>query len=193
MNVEIAISPLDLDPLTRPYYGQWDAYAIAQLAPLAKRTDCYDPKFYKAPASSDELIGAFQYVKCGLFIPPGSLIYGFFNPALVSTSLPASYNVQIRDMNIRDANGNPHEFYDEPVPNTFLGNYKPTYLTADALQTTGLVASFPSLLPAVHPVIGDGLFEFEFWDTLGGNVAALGGASQRLELVIGCLVPKGVC
>ena len=54
--IEIPISPLELDPLTRSYWGQWDAYSIGQLAPLAKN-QCYKPKFYKAPASQDELIG----------------------------------------------------------------------------------------------------------------------------------------
>ena len=58
--IEIPISPLELDPLTRSYWGQWDAYTIGQLAPLAKN-QCYKPKFYKAPASGDELIGAYQY------------------------------------------------------------------------------------------------------------------------------------
>jgi len=190
--IELALSPLQWDPLTRDYYGQWDAYSIAQIAELAKRTDCYTLKFYKAPASQDELIGAFQYVACGLHIPPGSLIFGFYLPAQPSTSLPGSYNVQITDMNLRDRDGNPHQFFDEPIPSVFLGNYKPSYLTADPLQTSGLISSFPSLLPAIHPVTGDGLFQLEFWDTLGGD-SGPAGSSQRIELVIGCFVPKEKC
>lgn len=181
--IEIALSPLELDALTRPYYGQWDPLAIAQLAPLAKRTDCYTIKFYKAPASSDELIPAYGYVAAGLHITPGSLIFGFFLPALVSTSNPPSFNVQITDVALE------HTFWDEPVPSIFLGNYKPSYLTADALQTAGLVASFPSLFTTPHPVTGDGLFLFEFWDTTGGT-AGPAGSAQRLELVIGVLEPK---
>jgi hypothetical protein len=181
--IELALSPLEQDPLTRPYYGQWDAYAIAQLAPLAKRIDCYTIKFYKAPASADELIPAYGYVACGLHLPPGGIIFGFFLPALVSTSNPPAYNVQITDLNLN------HKFWDEPVPSIFLGNYKPEYLTADALQTAGLVSSFPSLWDAPHPVVGDGLFLFEFWDTTGGTSGPAGSA-QRIELVIGLLVPK---
>jgi hypothetical protein len=181
--IELALSPLELDPLTRAYYGQMDAYTIAQLAPLAKRLDCYTIKFFKAPASTDELIGPYQYVACGLHLPPGGLIFGFFLPALVSTSNPPAYNVQITDVALN------HTFWDQPVPSIFLGNYKPAYLTDDALQAAGLVASFPALFDAPHPITGDGLFLFEFWDTTGGTSGPQGSA-QRIELVIGCLVPK---
>ena len=186
--IELALSPLELDPLTRPYYGQHDAYCIAQLAPLAKRLDCYTIKFYKAPASSDELIPAFGYVACGLHITPGALIFGFFLPALVSTSNPPAFNVQITDTNFK-IEGKPYTFWDQPVPSIFLGNYKPSYLTADPLQAGGLIASFPTLFDAVHPVVGDGVFLFEFWDTTGGT-AGPAGSAQRLELVIGVLEPK---
>ena len=187
--IELALSPLELDPLTRPYYGQIDAYTIAQLAPLAKRLDCYTIKFYKAPASADELIGAYQYVACGLHLPPGGIIFGFFLPALVSTLNPPSYNVQITDMNFK-VDGKPYTYWDEPVPSIFLGNYKPAYLTADPLQAAGLVSSFPTLFDVPHPIIGDGLFLFEFWDTTGATTGPQGSA-QRLELVIGVLEPKG--
>lgn len=181
--IEIPISPLQLDPLTRDYYAHWDAYAIGQLAPLARRKDCYQPKFYKAPATSDELILANQYAAYGLHITPGSIIFGFYCPALVSTSLPPAYNVQITDKSLE------HKFWDEPIPSIFLGNYKPTYLTADPLQSAGLIASFPSLLSAPHPVVGDGLFLLEFWDTTGGTNGPAGSA-QRIELVIGVLEAK---
>jgi hypothetical protein len=188
MSIEIPISPLQLDPLTRDYYGHFDAYVIGQLAPLAKRLDCYAPKLYKAPASQDELIAAYGYVACGLHIAPGSLIYGFYLPALVSTSLPPAYNLQIIDLNLK-VGGRPHQLFDEPIPSVFVGNYKPTYLTADALQTAGLVGSFPALLDSPYPVTGDGVFEFQFWDTTGGTSGPQGSA-QRIELVIGVLEPK---
>lgn len=186
--IELALSPLELDPLTRAYYGQVDAYTIAQLAPLAKRLDCYTIKFYKAPASSDELIPAFGYAACGLHITPGAIIFGFYLPALVSTSNPPAYNVQVTDTNLM-VGDKPYTFWDQPVPSIFLGNYKPSYLTADALQTTGLVASFPKLFKHPHPVVGDGLLLFEFWDTTGGTSGPAGSA-QRIELVIGVLEPK---
>ncbi len=177
--IELAISPLQLDPLTRDYYGHSDAYAIGQLAPLALRSDCYQPKFYKAPPSQDELIFAYQYVTYGLNLTPGSLIFGFYLPALVSTSNPPQFNLQVTDVNLN------HSFWDEPVPSIFAGNYKPEYLS----QAVAQAASFPALLSAPHPVVGDGLFNFEFWDTLGGT-SGPGGSSQRLELVVGVLEPR---
>lgn len=186
--IELALSPLELDPLTRSYYGQHDAYAISQLAALARRHDCYTIKFYKAPPSADELINAYQYVDCAIHITPGALIFGFFLPALVSTSVPPAYNVQITDMNLK-VKGEYHTFWDQPVPSIFLGNFKPAYLSADALQTAGLISTFPSLFDAPHPVTGDGLFRFEFWDTTGGT-AGPAGSAQRIELVIGVLEPK---
>lgn len=186
--IELALSPLEQDCLTRPYYGQHDAYSIAQLAPLAKRLDCYTIKFYKAPDSASELIPANGYVSCNLRITPGAIIFGFFLPALVSTSNPPAYLVQVTDQNFK-IDGKPYTFWDQPVPSIFLGNYKPCYLTADALQTTGLIASFPTLFEAPHPVVGDGTFKFEFWDTTGGT-SGPSGSAQRIELVIGVLEPK---
>jgi hypothetical protein len=186
--IEIPISPLQADPLTRDYYAHWDAYAIGQLAPLARRTDCYAPKFYKAPASQDELIQAYGYVECGLTITPGSLVYGFYAPALVSTGLPPAYNVQITDLNLK-IDGKPHTFWDEPIPSVFLGNYKPAYLSGDLLQANGLIATFPHLLSSPHPVVGAGRFLFQFWDTTGGT-AGPAGSAQRLELVVGVLEAK---
>ena len=175
MAIELAISPLELDSLTRMYWGHWDAYAISQLAPLARRTDCYQPKFYKAPASNKELLAPFQTAEYGLQITPGSLIYGFLLPAEPSTGLPASFNVQIRDEAMK------HEFWDAPVPSIFLANYKPTYLTANPLATEGEIASFPSLLPCPHPVTGDGIFLVKIWN---------GPDAQRVELVFGVLEVK---
>ena len=75
-----AISPLQLDALTRDYYGHYDAWVIAQLAPLAENT-CYQPRFYKAPASQDELIPAYGTAQYGLKLSPGDLIYGTYLPA----------------------------------------------------------------------------------------------------------------
>ena len=110
--IEIPISPLELDPLTRSYWGQWDAYTIGQLAPLAKN-QCYKPKFYKAPASGDELIGAYQYATYGLRIPPGDIIFGFYCPALVSSAAAPAYNLQITDSALD------HKFWDEPIPDVY--------------------------------------------------------------------------
>jgi len=180
--IDLALSPLLWDTLTREYWGQWDPLIMAQLAALGLRTDCYQPKFYKAPASSDEVIPANGTAQYGLTITPGSLIYGFYLPADPATSLPPQFNVQITDENLKN-NGKPYQLWDEPVPSIFLANYKPSFLAADpALYPTGQIACFPSLLSCPHPVTGNGLFRLEFWQ---------GPTSVRIELVVGVLEVRG--
>jgi hypothetical protein len=169
---DLAISPLQLDALTRDYYGHYDAWVISQLAPLANQ-DCYQPKFYKAPASSDELMVAGGNAQYGLKITPGSLIYGFYLPGLISTLAPIPFSVQITDTTLRS------KFFDEPVPSIFLANFKPTGLSTNPLLSNGAIFSFPSLLNAPWPVVGSGLFNVELWNTAG--------ESQRIELIFGVL------
>jgi hypothetical protein len=173
---ELAISPLQLDSLTRDYYGHYDAWVISQLAPLAL-SDCYQPKFYKAPSSDAELIPAGGTANYGLKITPGSLIYGFYLPGLISTGAPLPFSVQITDTSLR------HSWFDEPVPSIFFANFKPTGLSASPLLTSGAIFSFPSLLNAPYPVVGDGLFAVDIWNT--------GAAQARIELVFGVLEVVG--
>jgi hypothetical protein len=170
------ISPLSLDCLTRDYFGAFDAAAIAQIAPLCEQ-DCYQPKFYRAPALSNEVIAANGYASYGLKITPGAIIYGFFLPPdlLHAGMFPALFNAQIRDQSLK------HNWYDQPVPSYFLGNYKPTYLANFA----AVVGSAPCFLDAPYPVVGNGLFLVEIWETSG--------TQQRIELVFGVLEPIGEC
>ncbi len=176
---DLAISPLQLDSLTRDYYGHYDAYVMAQLAPLANN-DCYQPKFYKAPASSDEVIVAGGNAQYGLKITPGSLIYGFYLPGLISTLRPLPFSVQITDTSLR------HKFFDEPVPSIFLANFKPTGVSTNPLLVSGAIFfSFPSLLNAPYPVVGSGLFKVDIWNT--------GATTQRIELIFGVLEAVGKC
>ena len=178
MTPELAISPLQLDALSRDYYGHYDAWVMQQLAPLAE-SDCYQPKFYKAPASADEYMAAGGNAQYGLKITPGSLIYGFYLPALVSTSLPIPFSVQITDTSLR------HKFFDEPVPSIFLANFKPTGLSTNPLLASGAIFSFPSLLNAPYPVVGSGLFKVDIWNT--------GATAQRIQLIFGVLEVVGKC
>jgi hypothetical protein len=172
------ISPMSLDALTYDYWGFYDAAVIAQLAPLSRET-CYQPKFYKAPATAQEVVPANGYVTYGLKITPGSLIVGVYLPALVSTAQAPQYNLQITDENIHRSDGRPRKFWDSPIPSFFLANYKPTFLSSLAYPAAGAIGSFPNLFNAPYPVVGDGLFLVEIWETSG--------AQQRIELVIGCL------
>jgi hypothetical protein len=169
----LPLSPLSLNQLTRDTWGQYDASAIALLAELA--TDpCYQPKFYKAPADDDEVMAANSYVAYGLKISPGSIIFGFYLPCIptpgaLESSVPGPYLVQITDVSME------HKWFDDPVASLFLSNYKPEVQNVIALQTS----SFPNLLCAPYPVVGNGLFSVELWETSG--------AQQRVELVFGVL------
>ena len=176
--MNLPISPLSLDALTRDTWGSFDAAAIRQLAPLADEP-CYRPKLYKSPASPAEIMAVNSYVSHGLKITPGSLIYGFYLPTqlvltggtAVAALTPPQFNVQITDTSLG------HKFFDEPVPSLFLANFKPTYYAA----VLTMAGSFPNLLCAPYPVVGSGLFLVELWNTAG--------VQQRVELVIGTLEP----
>ncbi len=160
------ISPLSLDQLTRDLWGQFDAAAIAQLAPLAE-DPCFQMKFYKAPGSTQELMQANAYA--------GSIIFGFYLPIQAVpgedpiTWRPPLFTVQIKDTSLD------HEWFDDPVSSLFLSNYKPCYQAVNNFYT----GSFPNLLTAPYPVTGTGLFMVEIQETSG--------AEQRIELVFGVL------
>jgi hypothetical protein len=177
----IPISPLSLNQLSRDYWGQYDPAVIAQLAALAS-DPCYQIKFYKAPADDQEVFAALAYVTCGLRITPGSIIFGFYLPAVVNlesitASKPGAFTVQITDVSLE------HKFWDEPVSSLMLSNFKPTYQSSIASASAPVgginMGSFPNLLCAPHPVVGSGQFDIEIQET--GNVA------QRIQLVIGVL------
>jgi len=170
----LPISPLSLDTLTRDYWGHYDAYAIAQLAPL-QYEDCYQPKFYKAPAEAQELIPAKGYAAYGLAITPGSLIYGFFLPALLSTNVPEQWNVQITDESLN------RKFWDAPIPSVLIANLKATYLGQLGYQNSsnGYIGAFPNLLCCPYPVVGKGTFYVQLWNPTTSQ--------QRVEIVLGVL------
>jgi len=169
----LPLSPLSLNQLTRDLWGQYDASAIALLAPLAD-DPCYTIKFYKAPADDDEVMAANAYIAYGMKISPGSIIFGFYLPCVpvagnLDASAPPAFNVQITDVSME------HKWFDDPVASLFLSNYKPEIQSVVALQT----GSFPNLLCAPYPVVGNGLFSVELWETSGEE--------QRIELVFGVL------
>lgn len=166
----LPISPLSLHQLTRDYWGQFDAAAIASLAPLSEET-CYQPKFYKAPDLQGENLPALGYINYGMKVSVGSILYGFYLPPSPNTSLPAQFNVQITDVSLN------HQFFDEPQPSIFCGNYNATYISPAAASP--IIGSFPHLFVAPHPVVGSGLFRVEIWETSG--------VAQRIELVFGAL------
>jgi hypothetical protein len=166
------ISPLSLDQLTRETWGSYDAAAIAQVAGLAN-DPCYQPKIYKAPDPGSEVLAANDYLAFGLKITPGSLILGFSLPANPATLMPPNFNLQVTDSSLG------RKFWDSAVPSFFIGNYKATVL--DTLLPR--IGSQWNLLNCPYPVVGDGLFLVEIWETSG--------AQQRIEVVFGVLEAVG--
>jgi hypothetical protein len=169
--MSVIISPLSLDSLTRDLWGEFDAYAIAQLAAL-NQAGCYDPKLYRAPSIADEVFAAYAYVAYGIRIRPGSLILGFQLPVDPTTNRPATFNVQITDSNYRMGQEGGHKWFSEPMPSYFLGNYKNTGLDARLTE----MGCFPNLEAYPYPVVGDSPFLIEIWETSG--------AAQRIEFVL---------
>lgn len=161
----VDISPLSMNQLTRDLWGEFDARAIAQLAALVN-SDCYQPKFFKAPADNQEVIPALGYVPYGMRLKPGSIIYGFQLPIVPGQVLPASdYTVQITDQSLH------RRWFDDPIANLFLSNSK--YISQRG------IASFVTLLTAPYPVVGSGLFLVEFQSTVA--------LAQRCQLVFSVL------
>lgn len=169
----LPISPLSLDCLTRDYAGSFDAAILAQLAPLCEE-GCYLPKLYRAPAVANSLFAAKQFVSYGLKITPGAIIWGIYLPPSSPTSnLPGAFNVQIRDQSLK------HDWFSQPIPSYFLANNKPSYLAVGQ----NVIGSGPAFLDGPYPVVGNGLFLVEIWETSN--------AVQRIELVFGVLEPQG--
>jgi len=162
------LSPLSFAQFVRDVWGRYDPLIIAQLNELAQ-DNCYQQKFYKAPAGGQEVFAPKANVRYGLKIKPGSIVYGFHLPCNPETYVPKSFSVQITDQALQ------HQFWSEAIPSIYIAN---SLCTSQAFSAPE-VGSFPSLLPAPYPVVGDGLFLVEMWETSG--------STQRLELIIAAL------
>jgi hypothetical protein len=136
------VTPLQIDSFTRDLWNEFDALAIAQLAPLAF-DDCYKPRIYVGLDSDAQSIAALGYSSFGLQITPGSLIYGFYMGIPV---FPSPWNFQMTDMSLG------RSLFSDPVSQIFLANLK------------GL--AYPWLLCAPYPVVGSGMFLVEVWSQL---------------------------
>ena len=154
------LPPLWLNPFTREQWGEYDAYALAQIeAPMLD--DCYTPKIYKSPDITQELLsatGAGAYVEHGLSITPGSLLLGWYFPGPVGQ---VQANVQITDV------GMDHKFFSDPVPWAYLNNQKPF---------------MPNLIRQAYPIVDPGRLVVEFWNTSGEQL--------RVQLCFAVLEPR---
>jgi hypothetical protein len=154
----------------RDTWGRYDPLVIAQLNEIAQ-DKCYQQKFYKAPAGGQEVFAPKQNVRYGLKIKPGSIVYGFHLPCSPSGYTPKSFSLQITDQAFQ------HTFWSEAIPSIYIANSLCTSEAYSAPET----GTFPSLLASPYPVVGDGLFMIEMWETSGS------GTQQRIELVIAAL------
>jgi hypothetical protein len=150
------ITPLNLDASWRDYWGQYNPPAAAQMQPL-ELSDCYRPRFVLCPDSAHQIVPQSGKIEYAFSLKPGSLIYGM----LLSPSSTAA--LQLTDINFG------HKFFQEPISEQLLT------LLQTGLGTPVTVADFPNyiLLPTPHPVVGDGLFMFEAWATIGLRVQVI--------------------
>lgn len=135
------INPLSLNPWTRDNYGEYDALAIALLGEVAFE-DCFQPKIYRVPDLTQEVLPQQQYIESTVRITPGSIIYAFYNPQV---TVAPTYAVQMTDVSLN------RKLFSDPVPALFLAN--------------PLKFDMPNLIPP-YPVTGSGLFAVEFWNQL---------------------------
>lgn len=150
------INSLSSFPFYRETWGAFDPLAIAQISPLAY-DECYDPKYYKAPDDANEVMANGAYLKYGLEITPGSIIWGIYHPPATGGLDVPGFVFKITDTSLGI------ELFDLPTPDTFVTN-----------EQTG---KFPWLFCAPYPVVGTGLFNVEFWNNSGGDL--------RVNLILG--------
>lgn len=140
------ISPLQIDSYTRDQWQEFDALAIAQLAPVAYDS-CYRPRLYVALDSIAQMLPTQAnggYVSYKMHVLPGSLMYGIQIDGVYGTQ-PA-WMMQITD----EAMG--LKLFSDPVSQAFLANSKgPNY---------------PYLFRHPRPVVGEGSFKVEVWNQL---------------------------
>jgi hypothetical protein len=137
------VTPLELDSYTRDLWQEYDALAIAQIAPLAY-DKCYKPKIVVGLDSQAQLVQPLGYASAGIRIRPGSIIFGFlFGSQYGGTPL---FNFQLTDMELN------HELFSEPISQSFLINQKGQ--------------NYFNLLTSPYPVVGKGRFLFEVWNQL---------------------------
>ena len=152
------INSLSLYPFLRPTWGYFDPLALAQIEPFAYE-DCYLPRYYIAPDNDQEVLAAGAYLQYGLEITAGSIIWGAWHPPATGNFTSPGFVFSITDMSLGV------KVFDGPTPDIFVSQNGPV--------------AFPWLLNCPYPVVGNGLFNVEFWNNSGGSL--------RCNLVLGVL------
>lgn len=136
------INTLQLWNLYRDTWGYYDAAVNPMFAGL-DHNPCYRVREHEIPQLDVQVMNPGDYQQHILEVVPGSLILGF-----KSNDTTPIFSLQITDTSMKGANGQLHKFWDTPVSNIFVAND---------------FGGYPSLLCSPHPVIGNGLFNCEFW------------------------------
>lgn len=137
------VTPLQIDAYTRDQWQEFDALAIAQIAPLAY-SDCYRPRLYIGLDKAEWLVDGAGAPQFGMHIQPGSLICGVYVGANFTAS--PSWMMQVTDESMG------LDFFSDPISQAFLSNQKGR--------------NYPYLFSAPRPVVGDGLFTVSLWNQL---------------------------
>lgn len=148
------ITPLQLDAAWRDYWGQYNPPAAAQMQPL-ELSNCYRPRIVLCPDNAHQIVPQSGKIEYAFSLKPGSLVWGMLLSASASSTA-----LQLTDINMG------HKFFQEPITENLL-----TLLAIGGPPLT-TIDDFPAyvLLPCPHPVVGDGLFMFEAWTTIGLRV-----------------------
>ncbi len=150
----MSLSSLALDPCWRDYFGAWTPSVEPYLAPLADSL-CHAPRLALVPDQSKLIVPASGKITYNFHLVPGSCIWGFW-------LLNGAGALQITDVDMG------HKFFQEPASVSFL-------FTAGA--DWDRMVSYTAL-PAPHPVVGDGLFTMEYWDSPGALFFLLLGVAE---------------
>ncbi|TAJ99762.1 hypothetical protein EPO44_10195 [bacterium] len=146
---------LTLQNSYRDVDGAWDAAAIQALRDI-HLSDCFLPRYYKAPGDSTEVMASGAYQRFVLNLVPGSFIWAI-------SRNDGGDDTQSFLWNMTDI-GLGHQFGTKPLP--------------DKQPQT----NWP--LAAPYPVIGNGAFLVEFWNT------QTSAATNRVSLVFRVAEPK---
>lgn len=154
---------LALDSSWRDYYGMWNPFVEPWFEALM-RSDCHLPRLALVPDILNQVVPAAGKIEYNFHLVPGSIIWGLW----VGQMSNIENAIQITDVNLN------HQFFQDPV-------------TAKYLLTIGANAGrFPSyaLLPAPHPVVGDGLFTLEVWGDPGDVAALILGVAEVTDCTV---------
>lgn len=150
----MSVTSLGLDSCWRDYTGMWNAQVEPLMAPL-ELSKCHAMRFVLAPDVLNQTVPDSGKIEYNFFLVPGSVIWGFWPQ---NSDGPAA--IQLTDLSMG------HKFFQEPVSNSLL-------VPSGGEAFPGFV-----LLPTPHPVIGDGLFTLEVWDSPGNTFALILGVAE---------------